>query len=78
MITFAPLSARTLGVSFPMPFVAPVFHQIKFIFNLFFREGKMMHLMNQFEATEFSLQIYAHSIPHVLTHESNKTWKLKL
>jgi hypothetical protein len=55
MITFTPLSARTLAVSFPMPFVAPVFHQIKFVFNLFFREGKMMHLMNQFVATEFGL-----------------------
>jgi len=29
MITFAPLSAKTLAVSFPMPFVAPEFCQVK-------------------------------------------------
>jgi hypothetical protein len=29
MITFAPLNARTLAVSFPMPFVAPACQQVK-------------------------------------------------
>jgi hypothetical protein len=46
------------------------FHQIKFVFNLFFREGKMMHLMNQFVATGFGLQIYAHYLTWSESHSN--------
>lgn len=77
MITFAPLSARTLAVSFPMPFVAPVFHHMKSISEFLFQRKKRGAFNKSIyrDRIWFAIFCYEHHWHGKNGTEQRETWK---